>query len=331
MLMQMDWLRASCIVLGLAIAAIGQSAAQCLSAPDIEEVRAQGGAAAAGATSNDRIGRVVAPVWVNGQGPYRCIVDTGANRSVVSQRLAERLGLEQVGEGLVHSVHGATLAPLVAVDGLAYGDFPMPADAVTMLQGSMLAGEHGLLGVDGMQGRRLRLDFDDNCIEILPARSAPALRRGWTRLRGELRFGNLVVVRGRIDHLRVNVLVDTGSNISLANRALHEALAERSRYSRDAEGVARAYTAGDPVVLDSAIVLPELDIGALNDMLLYVGDFHVFSLWGLDEEPTVLVGMDVLSKARALAIDYERAIVYFRLSNRNRVGARLDDANFTSR
>lgn len=319
-------LRAFVLLLGFAVWAT-QAAAQCLTPPALEEISATEGVAVAGATHTDRMGRVVAPVMVNGQGPYRFIVDTGANRSVVSTGLAERLGLPTVGQGTVHSVHGATSADLVAVESLRYSNLEVPGNQMPMLQGAMLAGEQGLLGVDGMQGRRLRLDFDEGCIEIVPSNRARPLGRGWTRLRGELRFGNLVVVQGRIDSLRVNVLIDTGSNVSLANSALHRALLDRVRHARTAEGFSQAYTAGDPVVLDTAIVVPELDIGELNmtDMLLFVGDFHVFSLWGLDEEPTVLVGMDVLSQARAMAIDYQRATVYFRLSNRNRVGVRLSD------
>lgn len=323
----MKHLRALVFVLGFAALA-SEAAAQCLPAPELEEISLQSGEqAVAGETRTDRIGRVVAPIMVNGQGPYRFIVDTGANRSVVSQPLAERLGLPAVGEGVVHSVHGQTQAQLVSVDSLRYGSLEVPSDQVPMLSGAMLAGEHGLLGVDGMRGRRLRLDFDDRCIEILPANRAPPLGRGWTRTRGELRFDNLVVVPGLIGTLRVNVLIDTGSNVSLANTALHAALSERVRFSRDAEGYGRAYTAGEPVVLDSAIVLPQLTIGELNmtNMQLFVGDFHVFSLWGLDAEPTVLVGMDLLSKARGIAIDYQRATVYFRLSNRSRQGVRLSD------
>ncbi len=321
------------LLAGLVTLAIGEARAQCVVPPPLAEQVSDSEISAGGATRNDRLGRVVAPVMVNGQGPFRFIVDTGANRSVVSQNLAERLGLPTVGEGTVHSVHGATVTPLVGVNTLQYGSLPVPGSQMPMLQGAMLAGEHGILGVDGMQGRRLRLDFDARCIEIIPANRAPPLGRGWTRLRGELRFGNLVVVQGRVDGMRVNVLIDTGSNVSLGNRALHRMLAARTRFTRDAQGYGRAYTAGDAVVLDSAILLPELDIGELNmtDMLLFVGDFHVFALWGLDQEPTVLVGMDVLSQARAMAIDYQRATVHFRLSDRSRTGARLDDAMFRSR
>lgn len=323
----MDHLRA--LVLTLSFAALAtEGAAQCLSAPALEEISAPAGEpAVAGATRSDRFGRVVAPVTVNGEGPFRFIVDTGANRSVVSQALSERLGLPIVGEGVVHSVQGQTLAPLASVGAMQYANLAVPGDQVPVLSGEMLAGEHGLLGVDGMRDRRLRLDFDQRCIEILPAARAPALGRGWTRLRGELRFGNLVVVPGYINSLRVNVLIDTGSNVSLANPALHAALAERTRFSRDAEGFGRAYTAGEPVVLDAFVLLPRLTLGELNmsDLRLFVGDFHIFSLWGFNDEPTVLVGMDVIAQARAIAIDYRRATVYFRLSDRNRQGVRLSD------
>jgi hypothetical protein len=83
---------------------------------------------------------------------------------------------------------------------------------------------------------------------------------------------------------------------------------------------ARAYTAGEPIVLDTAIAVPRLDLNELsvNDMVLFVGDFHVFSLWGMTEEPTLLIGMDVLSTTRGVAIDFERGAVHFRLHERAR-------------
>ncbi len=321
----MSLLRALLLGFVLAVSA-GAAAAQCVAPPPLEPGAAQ--EAAAGASGSDRIGRVVAPMMVNGQGPFRFIVDTGANRSVVSDALARRLNLAPAGEAPVHNVHGVITAPLVRVDSLRYGELAMPGEQVPMLQGAMLAGEQGLLGVDGMAGRRLRMDFTRRCIEIVPARRAPTLGRGWTRLRGELRFGNLVVVRGMVQGMRVNVLLDTGSNVSLANRALHEALAARTRYARNSEGFGRAYTAGEPVVLDTALLLPALEVGeiSMSNLLLFVGDYHIFSLWGLDAEPTVLVGMDVIGQAGGLAIDYHTANVYFRLDRRNITSPRLDDS-----
>jgi len=303
--------------------------ARCLPAPPpdiLPESENAEPALAAGPIGNDRIGRMVAPVMVNGRGPYRFIIDTGANRSVVSEQLATQLGLQPVGEGTVHTVHGATQAQIVSVDSLTYGDLELPGSQLPMLQGAVLAGEHGLLGVDGMAGRRLLLDFENRCIEISPARRSAPLRGIWTGIRGELRFGHLVVVRGRVDGLRVNVIIDSGSNTSLANRAMHRMMDERVRYDRNAASTdfARIYSAGDAIVLDTAIVLPRLEVADLTvtDMILYVGDFHIFQLWGLIDEPTVLIGMDVLANARGMAIDYDRGMVYFRLRDR-RTGSNI--------
>src|SRR5262245_20212298 len=76
----------------------------------------------AGTTSKDSVGRAVALVSINGQGPFRFIIDTGANRSVLSRTLAERLGLAPSGEGVVHSIDGAEPATLVHVESLSFGD-----------------------------------------------------------------------------------------------------------------------------------------------------------------------------------------------------------------
>src|SRR5579862_4916987 len=45
-------------------------------------------------TRLDRIGRIVVPVMVDGQGPFQFVLDTGANSTVVSPHLASALGLE---------------------------------------------------------------------------------------------------------------------------------------------------------------------------------------------------------------------------------------------
>lgn len=294
------------------------AAAECINAPDLAAYQtASPQDFALGATRSDRLGRVVAPVTVNGQGPFRFIVDTGANRSAVSPELAARLGLTPHGAENVHSVHGVSIAPLVNVDRLQYGEVSLNAAALPMLGGNVLAGEDGLLGVDGMTGRRLRMDFERNCIEIMPSAQARRLR-GWSTIEGDMRFGHLIVVRGSIEGIRVHLLIDTGSDSSLANTALREALNARVR-RRGREIV--AYTVGDNVILQNAILVPRMRMGELtvNNVTAFVGDYHIFQLWGLLDEPTLLLGMDVLSQARGLAIDYGRGTVHLHINERMRL------------
>ncbi|HVY84435.1 MAG TPA: aspartyl protease family protein [Caulobacterales bacterium] len=273
---------------------------------------------ATGDTRSDVLGRVVAPVMINGQGPFRFIVDTGANRSVLSGEVAARLGLVADGVGEVHSIEGVTAAPLAQVNEISYGRVPLSSGQMPILQSSrMLAGEAGILGVDGMQGRRLRLDFDHHCIEILPSRNAHALH-GWVTIQGQLRFGHLVTIPARIRGVTVNVLVDTGSNVSFGNTALRAALTPVAA-SRDSITSGRAFTASRPIVLDQIVVLPQMMLGdelMVSHITAFIGDFHVFSLWGFEHEPTLLIGMDVLGQTREVAIDYARATVHFRLPPR---------------
>ncbi|HEX6396822.1 MAG TPA: retropepsin-like aspartic protease, partial [Steroidobacteraceae bacterium] len=119
-----------------------------------------------GATSTDTAGRAVALININGQGPFRFVIDTGANRSVLSEALATRLGLAHSGEGVVHSVEGEELATLVNVESLSFGGLHLSGGDTPVLDGPMLDGEHGLLGVDGMAGRLLHVDFSKQCVEI---------------------------------------------------------------------------------------------------------------------------------------------------------------------
>jgi len=273
---------------------------------------APGASSVTGATSNDAAGRAVALININGQGPFRFIIDTGANRSVLSQALATRLGLAHSGEGIVHSVDGAELAMLVNVESLSFGALPLSSGETPVLDGPMLDGEHGLLGVDGMAGRLLHVDFTKRCVEIYET-AAQMPMQGWLSVPARMRFGSLLMVQGDIMGVRVNVLIDTGSDISLANQHFRDALRDVAARSIEYHN-GHAFTFGRPIVLAQRVWTPRLRIGqtVVDSVNAYIGDFHIFDLWGLQDEPTLLIGMDVLARSREMAIDYEHAIVHFR-------------------
>src|SRR6186713_311670 len=107
----------------------------------------------AGTTTKDTAGRAVALISINGQGPFRFVNDTGANRSVLSQALATRLGLAPSGADVVHSIDGTQPATLVNVDSLSIGTLRISRGDTPVLHAPMLDGEAGLIGVDGMAGR----------------------------------------------------------------------------------------------------------------------------------------------------------------------------------
>jgi hypothetical protein len=170
------------------------------------------------------------------------------------------------------------------------------------------------------------IDLQRGCVEVRPSQGAPRLG-GWATIRGQLRFGHLIVMPGRIRNVAINVIIDTGSDSTLANPALQAALRAHLQYDPARLSAARAYTAGLPVILDGAIATPSMRLGSLviAHVYAYVGDFHVFELWGLEDEPTLLLGMDVLRQLRAVAIDYGRSVVQFQLKESSRSGLTLGD------
>jgi predicted aspartyl protease len=266
----------------------------------------------AGITTKDAAGRAVALISINGQGPFRFIIDTGANRSVLSQALATRLGLAPSGEGVVHSIDGAQSAMLVNVESLSFGALRLSRGDTPVLDGPMLDGEHGLLGVDGMAGRMLHVDFTKHCVEIYESTTQMPMH-GWKSAPARMRFGSLLMVPGEIMGVHVNVLIDTGSDISLANRNFRDALRGIAAGTIEYHN-GHAFTFGRPIVLEQTVWTPSLRLGraVVDGVTAYIGDFHIFDFWGLQDEPTMLIGMDVLARSREMAIDYEHGVVYFR-------------------
>src|SRR6185312_9794284 len=74
-------------------------------------------------TLRDRIGRIWAPVLINGKGPFRLVLDTGASHSAVTAGVARALGIP-LGEThvLLHGVMGTVAVPTIHVENLIVGD-----------------------------------------------------------------------------------------------------------------------------------------------------------------------------------------------------------------
>ena len=92
-------------------------------------------------TRLDRIGRVMTHVMVNGKGPFRFVIDTGASRSTLSPHLAKTLGLtHSVGRNvMLNGVTGAAEVPTVAVQSIEIGDLKFENQDLPVIQGVVLS------------------------------------------------------------------------------------------------------------------------------------------------------------------------------------------------
>jgi predicted aspartyl protease len=254
----------------------------------------------------DRAGRIVAPVEINGQGPFRFILDTGANRSAISAETVAALGLTTAAHALigVHGVTGSAQLPFVEIASLRAGDFEFGGHRLPILPPEVFAGTDGILGIDALQDARVEVDFarDRVTIRRSSGRRAPY---GYLVIPAERRHGGLLLVEGRVGRVPVKAILDTGAERSLGNEPLRAALALTSKRPREA--VMTTVVGATPQVAEGAsFVTPTITLGKaqLSNLVVTFADLHVFGVWSLDEEPALLIGMDLLGRMRHIVIDY---------------------------
>ncbi len=262
----------------------------------------------------DRAGRILATVEVNGQGPFRFILDTGANWSALSPELVELLQLP-LAEGVtleVQGVTGAATLPAVRVESLRAGKILLPPGSFPVLPGDVLGRADGILGISGLQGARIFVDFANDNVVIEPSTGRRPVR-GYLRVPVKIAHGGLLQARGRVGRINVKVIIDTGAERTLGNLPLLQEL-QRRRNPAD-ETDTNVLGATSTVSSDGkSLVAPKITIGdaELSDLIVTFGDLHAFKVWGLATEPAILVGMDLLGLLQELIIDYRRKELYLK-------------------
>ena len=101
-------------------------------------------------------------------------------------------------------------------------------------------------------------------------------------------------------------MIDTGAQRTLGNAALRAALA---RSAKDAREPNTWVVGATPDVTPGLYVAaPPIKLGdvMISRVALTYGDFHVFESWQMDDEPALLIGMDVLGGVDQLVIDFRR-------------------------
>lgn len=290
------------------------AAAMALAAAPAHALEAERDALFAAPTTADSIGRVVAPVIVNGQGPFRFVIDTGANRTVLAPHLAARLGIDvrAAPQQLVHGVTGAEPAPIVRVAEVRVGRLARRDLDLPVLSNRLHAGVDGTLGADHLQGGRLLVDFTQNRVVLQPTPVSPPRR--FIVERAQMRFGQLPLISARIGRISAKAVIDTGAERSIGNNALRRALeAEGDRVQPD--GFTTVYGAVGQDATAQMMWVRRLVVGGVRVDRLPVlfADTHFFTLWEIEREPALLIGMDVIGQLDALMIDYRRGEVGFLL------------------
>jgi predicted aspartyl protease len=260
-------------------------------------------------TRLDRIGRVMTNVMVNGKGPFRFVIDTGASRSTLAPHLAKSLGLHQANgrKVMLNGVTGVAEVPTVVIDSLEIGTLKFVDQHLPVIFTSIMGNADGILGVAGFEDQRIDVDFKRDRVIVTPS-TGRRPHFSMVTARAHRNGNGLMIVDLRVGRrLKVKAVIDTGAERTLGNLALQEAMNRGRRKKR--EPVSAVVHGATADIADGD--LQEIKEASLGDMRLtnlevIFADFHVFKLWGLDKEPALLVGMDMLGVLERLVIDYRR-------------------------
>ena len=123
-------------------------------------------------THRDRIGRIWAPVVINGKGPFRLVLDTGANHSGITGPVADILGvpLDLSPPVRLRGVTGIVMVPAIGVETFDVGDLMLGPTTLPIVNDA-LGGAQGVLATNEFRDERILIDFKHDRIDIRHSRN----------------------------------------------------------------------------------------------------------------------------------------------------------------
>ncbi len=275
----------------------------------------------------DRSNRVSVEVSLNGAGPYYFFIDTGSERTVISTDLARRLTLEQGSDLALATIAGRHVAPSFLVDRLATETIALDGLEAPALERRHL-GAQGLIGLDGLDGHRVVLDFarDRMTVERTGRKWRTGVALDGTIVVNARRLrGRMVIHQALIDGIPTDLVIDTGTQTSIGNPALRDRMLGR-RGARVATGLLRSVT-GETIAATYALARQmTIAEATVRDLPISFADSYAFKVLELQDRPALLLGMDAIALFDSVTIDFDKRQVQFGLPAAARTAARRTTA-----
>jgi predicted aspartyl protease len=274
-------------------------------------------------TGEDRAMRMTVPVMINGQGPFNFVIDTGADRTVISQALATRLNLPDGGKAKLHAMGGSADVRTVKIATLSVSTNVHRNIKAAALPERYL-GADGMLGVDSLKNQRIVMDFRAQTLRLEPSSTPEEIIKDGSTIivSARTKLGQLVMVDADANGEKLWVVVDTGAQNTVGNSRLKRTL------SRNLDPVAMRQIEMIDVIgrrtPASYTIVDKIRIGGvqMGNAAVAFADAHPFRLFGLDKKPSMLLGMESLRSFRRVSVDFSTRKVKFHL---NDTGKASDD------
>ena len=255
------------------------------------------------AMANDGHDRLTVPVRLGGSRPYHFLVDTGSDRTSVSRQLARELGLQERASAELHSATGRSEVRLAHLPELRMSRRAVRNISAPMLDADAM-GADGILGIDSLRSQRVVFDFAEGRLSVLSGNAPDPIEEGAIVVRARRLEGRLVITDAEVDGIRVRVVLDTGSSLTIGNAALRRKL-QRRRAPAAGGAIDLISVTGD-ALRGELITVRSLQIGGaeLEGLGVVFADAHTFGQLKLDRTPAILLGMNALRGFDQVSIDF---------------------------
>jgi len=115
--------------------------------------------------------RMTVPVSIMGQGPFNFIIDTGAQVSVISRDLADRLEIHDRESATLVALNSARAVEVADIPDVALGSREFDLYGAPLIDRENLGGADGMLGIDSLQDQHVLIDFENSHMAVAPAGS----------------------------------------------------------------------------------------------------------------------------------------------------------------
>lgn len=259
----------------------------------------------------DKDGRPVTDITLNGQHTYSFVVDTAAQMSMIGKTVVDDLELKADPSNTVQ-VHGAaggfTALNRYAIQSLQMGGVTKTNLLLPLPMHGNVTDATGIAGVDIFGASGFEMNFKTKTITLGPSDLSTKINA--VNVPIDLLYNIFIQAHIEINGVKMLALIDTGARKSVANMAALKALGleeDDASLTKFTEKI--GITDGTAIILEGFTGDMTLGTYTLSNVTPEFSELSVFRALQMSDEPGLILGMDILGRMNAIAIDYKAKIL----------------------